>query len=482
MLQLGVLVISLLKMKNKKKNYSLHKTVWIYFLFFSIFLLGFLWIFQGLFLNQYYQFVKKKDIVSVANIIKLKQDDDNFYEIVNKAAYEREVCVEIINKQYISLYSTVTYGKGCFNNNELSMNYKYEFIRSNSSSKTYELINPKFNNKTFVYAIKLRNDTYAFINTSLEPVDATVGIIHEQLIIVTIVVLALSFIISYFISNYIASPITKISNSAKELAKGNFNTKFDNNSNISEINELADTLNYTKNELSKTDELRRDLMANVSHDLKTPLTMIKAYAEMSKDLHSNSKKKRNEDMDIIVNEVDRLTVLVNDILTLSKMQSNLESLDEENIDLVKLIYDIIGKYDVLKETEYYNFVYEHDNRETIISADRKKLEQVIYNLVNNAINYTGDDKKVIIKTTNFNDGVLVEVIDSGCGIKEEDLPYIWDKYYKNEKKHKRNLVGTGLGLSIVKNILELHNWEYGVNSKKNVGTSFYFKIKRNFKS
>lgn len=461
-----------------KKN-SLNIEIWKYFLIFSVLILSFLWIFQVLFLNQYYRYAKTKDIKSVARLITSKQSSDKIESIINKAAYEKEVCVEIINSSYYTLYASSSYGRGCFTGNEISMNYKYDFIRSSVDSKTYELINPKFNNDTLVYAIRLNNNKYAFVNTSLDPIDSTVDIIQEQLIIVTIVVLVLSFIISYFISNYISSPIIKMNKSAKELAKGNFDVKFDTNSNISEINELSTTLNYTSSELSRTDELRRDLMANVSHDLKTPLTMIKAYAEMSVDLHANSKTKRKNDMKVIVDEVDRLTILVNDILTLSKMQSNIDSLEYEEFDLIKLIDDIIEKYSVLKETEDYVLEFTHSHKKILINADKKKIEQVIYNLVNNAINYTGDDKKVIINTFKHDYGILVQVVDSGKGIKSEDLPYIWDRYYKNKKKHKRNLVGTGLGLSIVKNILKMHGYEHGVDSKLDKGSCFYFIIKKN---
>lgn len=460
-----------------KKNNSLNKEIWKYFLIFSIVVLGFLWIFQVLFLDQYYRYAKIKDIKSVANIIALKQSSKNIETIINNAAYEKEVCVEIIDNNYLTFYSSSSYGRGCFTGKDISMNYKYNFISSGEDSQTYELINPKFNNDTLVYAVRLNNNKYAFVNTSLDPVDSTVAIIQEQLIIVLVVVLILSFVLAYFISNFISSPIVKMSDAAKKLAKRDF-VKFESDSNIREINELAETLNYASSELSKTDELRRDLMANVSHDLKTPLTMIKAYAEMCCDLHANNKTKRKEDMDIIVEEVDRLTVLVNDILTLSKMQSNIESIVIEEFDLIVLINDILGRYKVLKETEDYTFNFYHDLDSIMIKADKKKIEQVIYNLINNAINYTGDDKVVTIKISNASSYYLVEIIDTGKGIKEEDLPYIWDKYYKNKKKHKRNLIGTGLGLSIVKNILELHNYEHGVYSEIGKGTNFYFKIKK----
>ena len=217
-------------------------------------------------------------------------------------------------------------------------------------------------------------------------------------------------------------------------------------------------------------------MANVSHDLKTPLTMIKAYAEMIVDLHSKDKKKQKEDVNTIVSETDRLTLLVNDILELSKTQSNIDTLEYSEFDLIELINNILNKYTYL-EKDNYKFIFNHNDDSIIIKADKTKLEQVIYNLINNAINYTGDDNTVTINVTNTND-ILVEIIDSGKGIKDEDLPYIWDRYYKNKKKHKRNLVGTGLGLSIVKNILELHKFEYGVKTKLNEGSTFYFKVKK----
>ena len=113
-----------------------------------------------------------------------------------------------------------------------------------------------------------------------------------------------------------------------------------------------------------------------------------------------------------------------------------------------------------------------------MKADKKRISQVIYNLINNAINYTGDDLKVTIRITENQKDCKIEITDTGKGIDEKDLPNIWNRYYKKEKNHKRNVVGTGLGLSIVKNILEQHNFKYGVNSIKNKGTTFYFQIKK----
>ena len=418
-----------------KKN-NLNIEIWKYLIIFSILILVFLWTFQVLFLNKYYRWEKRKDLYEVADKISKSKSIDKLKYIINNAAYNKNICVEITDTTS-SIYSSKYKSTGCLTGEELQVDYKSDFILSNNNSTTYEIINPRYKNKTLVYALKLNNtnkNLYAFVNTSLEPIDSTVLILKNQLIYVTIIVLILSFVVAYFISRHISRPIVKINKAARSLANKEYNINF-SHSKIEEIDELATTLNYAKEELEKTDELRRDLMANVSHDLKTPLTMIKAYAEMSRDLCGNDKQKRDKNMNIIIEEVDRLTILVNDILTLSKVQSNIEALEYQEFDLVELI--------------------------------------------NNAINYTGDDKKVTIKIKNIDGNIKVEIIDTGKGIDDKDIPYIWDKYYKNKKKHKRNLIGTGLGLSIVKSILELHNYEYGVNSIKDKGTTFYFIIKKN---
>ena len=124
------------------------------------------------------------------------------------------------------------------------------------------------------------------------------------------------------------------------------------------------------------------------------------------------------------------------------------------------------------------YIISYEGFDIEIVADKKKIQQTIYNLINNAINYTGKDKKIYVKLFEINDIVRVEVIDTGNGIDKKDIKYIWDKYYKVDKKYKRVTYGTGLGLSIVKNVLELHKFNYGVDSKKGRGTKFYFDIKK----
>jgi len=454
---------------------SLNKVILKYFLLFSIIILGLLWLLQSILFKSLYKEQKTNDIRLIVSKIKKFNNTSNYLETLNNLALDKSICIEIDDANFDQLYTSSYFGKGCLSNNQTTYQYKFDFLTSNLSEKTYTLTNPKLKNEILVYAMKLQENQYVFINTSLEPVDGTVALLQRELIILTGVILISSFIVAYFISNHISEPIKDINEQAKNLAKGNFDIDFTKDYKILEINELSETLSYTKQELSKIEELRRDLMANVSHDLKTPLTMIKATAEIAKDLHKDKPLKQEEDMDTIISETDRLTILVNDILELSKMESVNEELKIEEFDLIQLIESILRQYKVLTETEKYHFQFEHEDEEILVEADKKKLKQVIYNLLNNAINYTGEDNTVTIRVTR-KDRIEVEIIDTGKGIKEEDLPYIWNKYYKNEKKHKRNLIGTGLGLSIVKKILDQHHFGYGVSSTPGKGSTFFFLI------
>lgn len=423
--------------------------------------------------------MKNREIDSIIDFISQEYNTENLLDILDELSFSNNVCIEVINSDDL-LYSSTSQIRGCLIDKDVNdyhyVDKKLEFIKSSNSTFKYETTNPRFHNQTLIYGKKLINNLIVFVTSSLEPIDSTTGILASQLIYVTVGVLLLSFLVAYFVSKKISEPIIKISKSAKEIANSNYDVKFDTSSNISEINQLAETLNETSVELSKTENLRRELLANVSHDLKTPLTMIKAYAEMARDLNNKNVKKRTDNLNTIIDETDRLNLLVNDILELSKVQANVENLKIEQFNLIDLIQSILKRYNYLKITENYDFIFEYDAN-AIVKADRNRIEQVIYNLINNAINHTGDDKKIVIKVTNVTEGIKVEISDTGKGIPKKDLDLIWDKYYKVDKSYKREANGTGLGLSIVKNILINHNFKYGVDTTINKGTTFWFIIK-----
>ena len=460
---------------KSNKSISLSKTIWLYLAIFSILILFFLWFFQIIFLDKYYEWYKTKDIKVAAFLIKEKYEKNkDLTDTFNTLLFEKGICISILENDTLLSYNN-NMNKSCVPLNDIA-NYKKALINNNDNDIIFNSTIKNYGIKNKVYAFKLDENTYIFLNTSIEPIDSTVTILKNQFIIVSIVILLLSFFIGLFISKKLSKPIVKLNSSANKVAKGNYNEVFESDSNISEIQELTSTLNYAKEELSKTNELRRELLANVSHDLKTPLTMIKAYSEMVRDITYKDKKKREENLNIIIQEVDRLNMLVSDILDLSVMQANIYEKKDQTFNIVDLAKTIINRYKIFTLTEEYEFIFTSNKDEIMITADKQKIEQVLYNLINNAINYTGDDKKVTIKIIDNKDCIRVEVTDTGKGIKKEEINLIWDKYYKSNKKHKRNMIGTGLGLSIVKNIFELHGFKYGVISEKNKGSTFYFEI------
>ena len=455
--------------KSKLKN-----KVWFYLLVFAVVIICGIWFLQILSLDLYYELSKKSEIKDIATKVSKTYTSMDYEDELNRLSFEKDVCIEITENNNIS-YSTDSASRGCLVNSREINQYKLEFMLSGKNSVTYKIIHPNFKNKTLIYGLKINDGTYAFISTSLEPVGSTVAVLKRQLLQVMAIVLILAFVIGHIISKKISKPMEKINKASKEISKGNYNVVFDTKTDITELKELEESLNEMAIELSKTENLRRELMANVSHDLKTPLTLIKANAEMVKDLTYKNKAKREKNLNTIIEEVDRLNLLVEDILDLSKIQSESVQLSLEEFNLNELIKEIINKFEILCEKDKYTINYEGFDVE--ITADKKKMQQTIYNLINNAINYTGKDKKVYVKLFSINDIVRVEIIDTGKGIDDKDIKYIWDKYYKVDKKYKRVTYGTGLGLSIVKNILILHNFNYGVESKKDKGTKFYFDIK-----
>ena len=453
---------------------SLKRKIWHYLIIFSLVIISFLWLFQVIFINKYYEYSKTKDIKRIANKLLTGYKSENIYNTLDEISYQENLCIEITSSNS-TLYRSSTTSNCLFSKGIL----KESFINSVSYEETYNLENPKFTNKSILEAIKLDNNLYAFLSTSLEPIDSTAKILKEQLIIISILILSLSLLIGYFISKRLSKPIVDISRKANLIAKGKIKKEFTSDSDILEIEDLNNSLNEMMIELGKTEELEKDLLANVSHDLKTPLTMIKAYAEMVRDLTYNNKEKRDSNLNIIIEETDRLTLLVNDILALSKLQQSMDNLVLSEFDLIILIKNILKRFTIYEEKYGYKIIFKHTNiRKLIIKADQKKIEQVLYNLIINAINYTGDDMTVVINISKVNNLYKVEVIDSGKGIDKNDLESIFDKYYKSEKKHKRNLYGTGLGLSIVKSIFILHNYEYDVDTKKEKGSSFYFYVSK----
>lgn len=311
------------------------------------------------------------------------------------------------------------------------------------------------------------------LNSELEPLNATVETLNTQFWVIAFILFWGALFLAILISRNISAPIRKMNHAAKRLAKGRYDADF-RAGGFREVVELSESLTHAAEQLAQTDTLRKELIANISHDLRTPLTMIKGYGEVMRDLPGENTP---ENIQVIIDETERLSQLVNDLLDLSRLQAGSRTPEPEVFNLTELVETTMLRYEKLTERDGYRVEYEAD-ASVFVRADRTMLLQVIYNLINNAINYTGEDKLVRVTQRLREEGtrVRVAVTDSGEGIAPDQIPLIWDRYYKIDKVHRRAMIGTGLGLSIVKQILEAHSTIYGVESKPGHGSTFWFEM------
>jgi len=472
-------------------------STWLYFLGFSIsilLLLGFLLVSL---IKPYYRNNRIETINTISSTIeeKLIKGNASQKEIdeTAKLVIGNNVCVVIFNENGKSVYESDSLGQLCMLNKEIEINneryviekqpQKFIDILSEESTYSLSLQSDITDIEMILYGTKIKSNLanyYLVINTPLEPIESYIDFILSQYSYISIIIILIALVVAFFLARKISLPIITMQKEANKLADGNYDVKFETKS-YTEINELANTLDDATQKLSRVNDLRKDLVANVSHDIKTPLTMIKAYAEMIKDISGEDPAKRNEHLDVIIKETDYLNKLVTDMSELSKLQSGNIEITKSNFDLRNCVLDVIELIQHVADEKNIELVTNLDD--VVVYADEIKISQVIYNFVSNAIKHSDDNQKIVINVKNFDEEKLrVEVIDEGDGIPEEAIPYIWDRYYKVDKNFNRNVNSTGLGLAIAKAILEAHGAKYGVISKEGKGSTFYFELSTDYDS
>ena len=342
-----------------------------------------------------------------------------------------------------------------------------------ADKETAPIIYSGNNALNYVMQLKYNGESYIIASYSLDVFNGAMRILFAYFVIIGVIVLMLTVLVSFSISQRLTGGIKNLSSTAVRFSKGDFNVNFAD-AEYQELADLSDSLNSVRDEVKKSGDFQRELLANVSHDLKTPLTMIKAYASMIHEISGDNPEKRDKHLQVIIDEADRLTGLVNDVLNVSKISSNIDEINFKVFNLTEFLYGIINKFNYLQETQGYTFMTDIDSN-LYTRADAEEIGQVIYNLLGNAINYTGDDKTVFIslKSNIDVDRIKLTIRDTGKGISKEDLPNIWDRYYRVKENHTRPVKGTGLGLNIVKIILQNHSFDFGVESEIGKGSSFW---------
>ena len=481
-----------------------------YFALFVAVILVLLWLFQTVFLDSFYKAIKTRNAQACGDSIVSKINSPNLGDYINELARQNDVCVRVVNGEMRDLYSAdispdcLIHHYGTFqlfliyNYTKENGGMRFETVPQTQYQSFYssdfgggqeiglypfsggdlqmgQLTTGESAMESLIYSRIVKTEAgqevLVLLNSTITPINPTVQTIQVQLALITIVALLLSLVLAVVLSQKISKPIIKTNNAAKELAQGNYEVSFEGG-DYREIRELNSTLSYAASELSKVEALRKELIANISHDLRTPLTMIGGDSEMMRDIPGENTP---ENAQIILDETIRLTNLVNDMLNLSRLQSGTQTLTLTEFSLTQEIREILARYNSLTKRDGYHIVFDY-KEDVTVEADQVRMSQVIYNLVNNAVNYAGQDKEILVRQRLKPGFVRVEVIDHGEGIEPEKLELIWDRYYKVDKTHRRAVVGTGLGLSIVKSVLEMHSAKYGVESAVGEGSTFWFEL------
>ena len=455
-------------------------------------LLGFLLV---VLIKPYYRNDRMNTIDMISETIEklLLKDDVNTNDIESAARtiIGNNVCAIIYNENGKSIYYPPdSLGELCMLDKKITVG-DLSYNIKNEPEKMIELIkndNPFYETiysqytgiEMLLYGKQLKTNLanyYLILNTPLEPVESYIDFIMNQYLYLAMIVILISLVLAFFLAKNISKPIIQMKNEANKLAQGDYDAKFETNS-FSEINDLASTLDDATEKLSKVNDLRKDLIANVSHDIKTPLTMIKAYAEMIKDISGDDPLKRNEHLDVIIQESEYLDKLVSDMSELSKLQSGVIEINRDNVDMKECVERVVTLLSHAVEEKNVKLIVDCDD--CVAYADEIKISQVIYNFLSNALKYSDENAEITVRVKDSENAIRVEVIDNGNGISKEALPYIWDRYYKVDKNFNRSVNSTGLGLAIAKAILEAHKARYGVESELGKGSTFWFELSKDY--
>ncbi len=460
------------------------------------FILSLIWFCQIAMLMGFYQNYRTGQVRSAGNTILRNIDHEDLEALADQISAENELCMLMLDGEGNTILS-IDHVRFCvlhrMNGEELAKLTAQapedgsELIRTmpvapfrneNYHAEHFEGRVPDSGSRTGRSLLYIRRVTFQdgsagtlIINAQITPTSTILSMLRRQYLYIVILVQLATAVIGYLMANSISRPIIETNEAAKALSRGEYERPA-HSGGYREIAELNDTLMKTADDLKQVETLERELIANISHDLRTPLTMIQGYAETMRDLPDEMTP---ENMQVIIEEAQRLSSLVSEVMEFSRMRTGKLQLNWDTFDLTETVSMICARVSAMTGKDGYQVICRADQPH-LVRGDSARIEQVVYNLLGNALTYTGDDKRVVL-TEEARDGrIRIAVSDSGKGIDPAELPYIWDRYYRTRESHKRAVIGSGLGLNICRGILESHHAPYGVESDPGQGTTFWFEL------
>lgn len=475
---------------------GIRSRIMLYLVLFVAFVIGTMWLFQIVWLDDFYRYYKTNQVSAAASAVLDNLDNSEVKVLADQLAKQNDVCILVLDGKYRPVLSSEDTQFCLIHRMDIrDLSWWCERAPEDGSALLEQFIvqlyrNDAYNARRFVGMVPPMQETpqqsllytrritlpqggtgYLLLNTIITPLDATVTTLRSQLMLITVVVLLGALGLAALISRNVSRPIIETNQAAKALAHGEYAPP-SHGGNYREMAELNTTLARAAEELSQVERLQHELIANISHDLRTPLTMIGGYAEVMRDLPGENTP---ENMQIIIDETARLSSLVGEVLDFSRLQAGSLPMTIATFDLTAALESIIQRIGKLVASDGYQVTFAPEEHFTV-SADEGRIGQVAYNLIGNALTYTGESKQVFVTQQRVAGRVRISIRDTGKGIPQEELPLIWHRYYRTHDTHRRAIIGSGLGLSIVQGILEQHHAPYGVTSREGEGSTFWFEL------
>lgn len=483
------------------------KSIWIKLFaiitIFALIIVGISWLINIKYLESFY--IEKKE----ESLIKYGQEIERAF--ANVENIDTELLLEKIEKSINGdimiyspegqlKYSTSTRkqlgrasGKGRGNSPFTNGDFK---MLEEGKAVIKKYVHPNLGIEILTLGLILPGEDFLIIETSIADITESVNIAKDFYIYIVISSLLVGTAVAFLISRWFTKPIIKLNNVAKSMANLNFSKRYDVKTN-DEIGELGKSINYLSERLSKTisdlnqaneklkediererkiDMMRKEFISNVSHELKTPIALVQGYAEGLKDNIAGNIEDRSFYCDVIIDETEKMNKLVKDLLNLSQIESGHISLDIEEFNLIGTVEEVVNKYGPILNDRGIDLAINKEFNKAMVKGDTSKIEQVISNFINNAINHVDEVKSLSIDIALSGDRVRVGVFNTGDRIPKDEIEKIWQSFYKVDKARTRKYGGTGLGLSIVKGILDLHGGKYGVVNRDD-GVEFWFDLR-----
>ena len=494
--------------------------LWLYFVLFTAIVFSVLWLLQTVFLQSFYNAMLIHNTKSAARQIIDNSSQPNINQLIDSLTHDNAFLVYITDAQGNIYYSADEYreehnrlrplpdrnieqdkGDVSFSSDKtedgltdalptegkLPNDFKgdhrfggYRPLPAQYSSFLQNLANSESGvveystGSLYVYGTYINyygedEPLVLYISVTIDTVGPSVTILSIMLVWVTVLSILIGFVLSWFIAKRFARPVDDLTHKAKHLGGDHYSADY-RKGFCSELDELSDTLDTTNEKLHQARSFQMELMANVSHDLRTPLTMIKGYAEMIQDISWEDEVQCHSDLNVIIKEADRLTALVNEILEYSELQTAADTAsDFEPVHLSSLVQRTADSFSVLYKPDH--LVLEREIQENVhVMGNAGRLERALYNLLDNAVRHTSDTKTVRVILHTEAHRAVIEVTDFGKGIPLGEQEHIWDRYYTSRQRGGKGV--SGLGLAIVKQIVTLHKGTCSVRSIEGQGSTF----------